>query len=108
MKTLTILLTTLGVAAALPTVATAAPWQSINSRQAKVDARIDQGIRNGSITRAESASLRRDFRNLVALEGRYRASKGLSTLERADLTRRYDQLSARTFIDKHDMQKRHR
>lgn len=98
----------LGVAAvAVPSVASAAPWQSINARQARLDARIDQGVRSGALTRNEAVRLRSDFRGLASLEYRYRRSGGgLSGWERGDLDKRFDALSARIRYNKHDYQHR--
>ncbi|OWK29761.1 hypothetical protein [Sphingomonas mucosissima] len=63
----------LGVAtAAVP--ASAQAWQSINQRQRVIDQRIDQGLRNGALTRAEAGRLRIEFRDLTRLENRYRRS----------------------------------
>jgi hypothetical protein len=96
----------LGLAAVIvPGIATAAPWQSGNQRQARLDQRIDQGVRSGALNRNEARRLRQDSRQLSALEGRYRRD-GLSQWERRDLDRRYDALSARVRYDKHD--RRHR
>ncbi|MEG8040844.1 hypothetical protein QP166_16425 [Sphingomonas sp. LR60] len=86
----------------VPVAASAAPWQSINARQARLDQRIDQGIRTGKLDRREATRLRRDSRQLVQLETRYRRSGGLSNWERQDLNRRFDALSARVRWDKHD------
>jgi hypothetical protein len=92
----------LGLAAVVvPGIASAAPWQSINQRQARLDQRIDQGIRSGALNRNEARGLRRESRQLAALEGRYRRD-GLSASERRDLDRRFDALSARVRYDKHD------
>jgi hypothetical protein len=77
-----------GGAAAQPT------WTSINERQARLDERIDRGVRNGNLSREEAVRLRSDFRYIVDLEARYRIG-GLSVAERADLDRRFDELSAR-------------
>jgi len=95
------------VAAAIGALAVAAPasaqsWQSINQRQANLDQRIDTGVRNGSLTRNEATRLRSEFRDLTQLEGRYRASNGLSLSERRDLDRRFDALSARIRIERRD------
>ena len=61
MKRLTLVLlaaTALAGAAAPATIASAQPaFQSINQRQANLDARIDAGVRNGSLTRAEATKL---------------------------------------------------
>ena len=48
--------------------ASAAPWQSINQRQANIDRRIDQGERNGSLTRMEANRLRGEFRPKLRIE----------------------------------------
>jgi hypothetical protein len=94
----------LGVA---PTMAQAAPWQSINQRQRQLDRRIDQGVRSGELTRSEASRLRVEFRGLARLEDRYRDSgNGLSMSERRDLDRRFDRLSARIKVQKHDWQDR--
>ena len=79
-------------------------WQSINSRQANLDRRIDQGVRNGSLTRAEAVRLRSEFRQIAYLESRYRRSNGLSNWERQDLDRRFDRLSAKIRYERHDRQ----
>ncbi|MES2754994.1 MAG: hypothetical protein V4659_10050 [Pseudomonadota bacterium] len=106
MKKLTIMLATLGIAAgALPATANAQAFQTINARQARLDTRIDQGVRNGSLTRPEAARLRTDFRGLVSLEQRYRRN-GLSNWERTDLNRRFDALSARIRYERHDRRDR--
>ena len=76
-------------------------WMNINQRQAQLDRRIDQGIRNGSITRNEAIRLRSEFRDIARLEARYRAN-GLSNWERADLDRRFDTLSARIRWERND------
>ena len=76
-------------------------WMNINQRQAQFDRRIDQGIRNRSITRNEAIRLRGEFRDIARLENRYRAN-GLSNWERADLDRRFDSLSARIRWERND------
>lgn len=71
-------------------------WQSINQRQANLDARIDRGVRNGALTRGEAYRLRAEFRDIAQLEARYRRTGGgLSLGERRELDRRFDALSAR-------------
>lgn len=108
MNRFTTVLAALGIAtAAFPAVANAAPWQTINQRQANIEARINQGIRSGSLNRAEATRLRSQFRDLGRLEARYRASRpGLTLAERRDLDRRYDALSARVRVQKNDRQYR--
>jgi len=97
----------LATAVAAGALAVAAPasaqqWQNINQRQANLDARIDAGVRNGSLTRSEAVRLRREFNDLVRLEARYRYSNGLSYSERADLDRRFDALSQRIRYERRD------
>jgi len=101
----------LAVAAAVGALAIAAPasaqsWQSINQRQVNIDARIDAGVRSGDLTRNEAARLRDEFRDLSRLEARYRASNGLSQVERRDLDRRFDSLSQRVRFERNDRQDR--
>lgn len=93
------------VVAATPMAASAAPWQTINQRQANIERRIDQGVRSGAITRNEAVRLRAEYRDLNRLEAQYRRSGGgLSARERADLDRRFDRLSAHVYAQKHDRQ----
>lgn len=101
MKKFALMLAGLGVAmTALP--AAAQPWQSVNQRQAQIERRIDQGIRNGSLSRREAVNLRAEFRQIAQLEQRYRRSNGLSMQERRDLDRRMTALSNKVRIDRHD------
>ncbi|MDX3899855.1 MAG: hypothetical protein QHC40_05010 [Sphingobium sp.] len=94
------------LAVATPMAASAAPWQSVNARQAKLEARIDQGVRSGALNRNEASRLRTDFRTLSRLEANYRRSNGLSARERLDLDRRFNALSARIKVQKQDRQHR--
>ncbi|MFL5296945.1 MAG: hypothetical protein ACJ798_11245 [Phenylobacterium sp.] len=95
------------LAAAIPAVATAAPWQSINQRQANLEQRIDQGIRTGDLNRPEAQRLRQQFRHLARLEAQYRRSGGrLTYAERRDLDSRFDRLSERIYAQRHDSQVR--
>ena len=87
-------------AAAAP--AMAAPWQSINQRQAQLDRRIDVGVRTGQLTRVEATRLRAEFRQIAQLEVRYRRTNGLQGWERNDLDRRFDILSRKIRIERHD------
>jgi len=78
-----------------------AQWLSINERQARLDQRIDRGLRSGQLTRNEAYRLRSEFRRIAYLENRYR-SNGLSSWERADLDRRFDALSAQIRFERRD------
>jgi hypothetical protein len=103
----------LAMAVAASALAMAAPaaaqsWQSINERQANLDARIDAGVRSGDLTRNEAVRLRAEFRDLARLEARYRSSYGLSPAERRDLDMRFDRLSAQIRYERNDWQDRDR
>lgn len=76
-------------------------WQAINRRQANLDRRIDVGVRNGSLSRREAASLRREFNNIARLEANYRRN-GLTQREMADLDRRFDRLSMQIREERND------
>ena len=76
-------------------------WQSINARQANLDRRIDQGVRNGQISRREATRLRGEFSSILRLEANYRRG-GLTAWERQDLDRRFDRLSAQVRSERND------
>lgn len=80
-------------------------WQSINQRQAQLDRRIDQGVRNGQLSRREATRLRSEFNSLARLESQYRRG-GLSSWERNDLDRRFDRLSAQIRYERNDRDNR--
>jgi hypothetical protein len=104
MKAITLAATLLGLASvAVPAAAGAQGWRPIAQRQTNLDARIEQGIRSGRLTRPEARRLSTEFNQLNRLEARYRRG-GLSQWERQDLNRRYDALSARVRFDKNDRQ----
>jgi hypothetical protein len=88
----------LAAATVIPAVASA---QSINQRQAMLERRIDQGLRNGSLSRGEAYRLNTQLRETARLESRYRRG-GLSGWERADLDRRFDRISAAIRYERHD------
>jgi hypothetical protein len=76
-------------------------WQSITQRKYNLDRRIDQGVRNGQLSRREASRLRDELNSLVRLERQYQRG-GLSRWERQDLDRRYDRLSAQVRAERHD------
>ncbi|RYD47468.1 MAG: hypothetical protein EOP60_17390 [Sphingomonadales bacterium] len=116
MKKFTLMIAGLGIAAAaIPATAMAAApqpaypsfqggaWQNINARQNRIEAKINQGIRSGALTRSEAVRLRAQFRGIAQLESRYRASRpGLTLAERRDLDRRFDSLERSIRTQKHD------
>jgi Ni/Co efflux regulator RcnB len=70
-------------------------------RVARLDERIDRGIRSGGLTRNEAWRLKGDLRETARLESRYRRG-GLTGWEREDLDRRYDRISAQIRYERHD------
>ena len=101
----TFLLTICGASAlALGTAAPAQQWIPLNQRQAGLDARIQAGVRDGSLTRREAAGLHMRFQQLERLEARYRAN-GWTPRERRDLQVRFDQLSNQIARDRHNMRR---
>ncbi|MEQ1810487.1 MAG: hypothetical protein ABL889_11205 [Terricaulis sp.] len=103
-KLLAMAITASALAIAAP--ASAQAWQSINQRQANLDARIDAGVRSGDLTRQEAVRLRGEFNDLARLETRYRSSYGLSDSERRDLDNRFDRLSSQIRFERNDRQDR--
>ncbi|MGA0603798.1 hypothetical protein ACO2Q3_24035 [Caulobacter sp. KR2-114] len=78
-------------------------WRTIDQRQATDQARIDAGVRDGSLTRAEAVRLRGEYRDIARLEAQYRRH-GMSRLERAQLDRRLDRLGRQIAANRHDAQ----
>ncbi|GAA0868775.1 hypothetical protein GCM10009116_07050 [Brevundimonas basaltis] len=71
-------------------------------RRADLDARINAGVRDGSISRYEADRLRDDYDALVQLETRYAADGRMTTSERRDLRDRYRVLSQRVGDERRD------
>jgi hypothetical protein len=59
------------------------------------EARLDAGVRDGSINYRQSERLRTGFAELVDLETRYASDGRFTTAERSDLTNRYRDLTRR-------------
>lgn len=74
----------------------------LGERRAALEARIDAGVRDGSLSRAEAARLRADYDDLVRLETRYAADGRITQTERADLRTRYRALSQQVGEDRND------
>ncbi len=79
----------------------------VNGRQARQQARIGNGISNGSLSRREAGRLERQQAALNRQEQFYRSTgNGLSNKERARLEREQNQLSQNIYHQKHDGQDR--
>ncbi len=89
----------------IPMAASAQAWQSVNQRQSNLYNRIEQGVRNGSLTRPEARRLQNRFNNIARLERQYRTG-GLSMRERRDLDQRFDALSSQIRTERRDRQDR--
>lgn len=76
-------------------------WVPIIDRSDWFEQRIEAGRRQGRLSEREITSLRTELRRLVDLERDY-ARGGLSTSERVDLDRRFDDLAARIRIERRD------
>ena len=77
-------------------------------RQDRQEARIEQGIQSGALTRKEARVLQRDQERLERLEWRLRRDGSLSRKDRRILQAEYDELSQRIRILKHNDQYRSR
>ena len=67
-----------------------------------IEARIEQGIRDGSLTRNEANRLRNRAQDLRQLEWRYGRDGRISGSEARDLDRRYAELNRRLFVERRD------
>ena len=76
-------------------------WQSIAHRKVNLDRRIDQGVRQRQLSHREAGRLKAELNSLVRLERSYMRG-GLSRVERNDLERRYDRLSAQVRHERRD------
>jgi hypothetical protein len=95
-RTLLSLLAVSSLAMAIPAIANAQTWQSMNQRQYAFSQRIDAGLRSGALTQQEAGQLRAEFDTIARLENEYRRSPpGLTQAELQDLDRRFDMLSDR-------------
>ncbi len=93
---------TLAATASFGGAAQAAPWMSINARQAMLERRINMAQRSHRISYREAQGIRAQFRQIAVLENRYRRTGGLQPWERSDLDRRFNALSARINYESRD------
>ena len=78
---------------------------AIDEREADISRRIDNGVRDGSLTRDEAYRLRSRLNDIQRLEARYRRG-GISGYERTDLINRLKALSQDVYNQRHDWQTR--
>jgi len=80
--------------------------RGINTRQARQQHRIAEGIENGTLTPRETARLEKQEARINELEAKDRRSGGgLNPREHAQLERLLDSESHRIYKQKHDAQK---
>lgn len=80
-----------------------------NQRRDEIQARLQQGIRSGQLSRREVANINARLRSLNATEAAYRRSgRGLSMGEREDLDRRFDALERSIRFERNDRDYRRR
>ena len=72
--------------------AQAAPWQSTNQREARLETQIRHGVRSGALTRAEAVRLANRLHQIERLERNFRRG-GLSFAERRVLDQQFDALA---------------
>lgn len=74
-----------------------------NQRRDEIQARLQQGIRSGQLSRSEVAQINARIRSLNAIEAAYRRSgRGLTMGERQDLDRRFDALERSIRFERND------
>ena len=91
-KLMLALAATAGAMVSLSGTAQAAPWQSINQREARLEMQIRQGVRSGALTRPEAVRLQNRLNSLERLEANFRRG-GLTIAERRVLDQRFDALA---------------
>ena len=106
MRKMLLALSGFAAVAGIAAPASAQAWTPIQQRQANLYNRIEQGVRNGALTRGEATRLRSQFSSLARLDARY-ARGGYSRQEVGDLQRRYDRLSAQVRVSKHNGRSRY-
>ena len=80
---------------------------NVNEREARIRARIDRGIRDGRITRAEARGLYRELGSIESAERTYKSDGRLTNRENADLNRRLDRLADNVRIQLRDDDRRY-
>ena len=85
-------------AVTLTGLATAADANPMNRREVRIEHRIDQGARNGRLTRGEATRLRMRLAGVRRVE---RIQRDRGFVERQRLNHRLDRLSTRVRFEKH-------
>jgi hypothetical protein len=80
---------------------------SINEREARLKARIQRGMNDGSITRWEARRLYRDLANIEVKERAFRSDGRLNSRESAELNRDLDRLALNVREQRRDEERRY-
>jgi hypothetical protein len=78
----------------------------VNQRQRNQQARIQQGVKSGELTRPEVRRLEAEQRHIRREEAWYKADGQLTAAERADLHRDLNKANRDIYHQKHDAEKR--
>lgn len=96
--------TTLALCATQAALAGVHDTRHLDQRQARQEARIDQGEASGALTPREAARLQRGQERLAVKEADAKADGVVTRTERAQLDHAADRQSARIYRQKHDRQ----
>ena len=80
---------------------------SVDERQARIHARIEQGLQSGELTRREARRLGRQLAITEEKERAFEADGRLNGRERAELHRDLDYVSQRLRFERHDGERRY-
>ncbi|HIA51104.1 MAG TPA: hypothetical protein EYN91_03315 [Candidatus Melainabacteria bacterium] len=85
-----------------------AGFGNINQAQARLQSRINSGVRSGRLTRQEAFNLQQKMRRLNVMEAQFRSSGNLSFRERARLNGELSRLSNEISLQLNDSDRRWR
>lgn len=80
--------------------------RGIDASQANQEARINQGLRDGSLTRREAAGLEAEQRRIQQMESRAKADGRVDRYEAAQIRRAQGEASRHIYQERHDGEKR--
>lgn len=86
--------------------AAAASTPGVDARQQRQEARIEQGVASGQLTRREAHRLQREQRGIARAEAHAKADGTVTRAERHRLHHRQDHASRHIRRNKHDAQQR--
>jgi len=100
------LLAVAGTAFAETATTTSTSTPRIDRREANQHARIQQGVKSGSLTRPEARNLRHGQRHVRRMERRAKADGVVTTRERARITAAQNHQSKKIYRKKHNARTR--